>query len=240
MGALEIAAADLAGLEESPPKPVPVRLGNSQGRARIAIPDYAANLEHHYGQPPASTGIEFGFHHFGLLIDFDKPSELAPYDDRWRLAAPLRELVSRFGPVALSNVHLPAARRNEGQRNIFPSLDFHFDRGPAQDNQYSLFVRDPFDDIQRAPRRSSTLVIANAVAWLQHHREGASPPPYRSLHHLFAGEVIEALAGSVLLDLSWSAPEGTGEIALLDNRSVLHASYYNGAKGYPIGVRYLF
>jgi hypothetical protein len=48
--------------------------------------------------------------------------------------------------------------------------------------------------------------------------------------------------GQVLLELGWRAPAGTGEIALLDNRTVLHASYYPRAqqKGYPIAVRYLF
>ncbi len=38
------------------------------------------------------------------------------------------------------------------------------------------------------------------------------------------------------------APAGTGEIAPLDNRTVLHASYdpRPKQKGYPIAVRYLF
>ena len=38
------------------------------------------------------------------------------------------------------------------------------------------------------------------------------------------------------------APAGTGEIGLLDHRTVLHASYdpRPKQKGYPIAVRYLY
>ena len=48
--------------------------------------------------------------------------------------------------------------------------------------------------------------------------------------------------GNVVLEQAWHAPPGTGEITILDNRSVLHASYYARPenRGYPIGVRYLF
>ena len=43
-----------------------------------------------------------------------------------------------------------------------------------------------------------------------------------------------------MLEETWSAPPGSGEIVVFDNRTVLHASYSSGKAGYPIGVRYLF
>ncbi len=49
------------------------------------------------------------------------------------------------------------------------------------------------------------------------------------------------LFGDVILEQPWDAPEGTGEIAVIDNRTVLHASYHKDGrtKGYAIGARYL-
>ena len=45
-----------------------------------------------------------------------------------------------------------------------------------------------------------------------------------------------------MVELDWRAPEGVGEIALVDNLTVLHASYYAHPKfqGYPTAVRCLF
>ena len=59
---------------------------------------------------------------------------------------------------------------------------------------------------------------------------------------MFEEEEIAPLIGEVMLELGWRAPEGTGEIALIDNHRMLHASYYRQPcdKGYPISVRYLF
>ena len=55
-------------------------------------------------------------------------------------------------------------------------------------------------------------------------------------------EDVAALVGEIMVEQPWQAPEGTGEITILDNRTVLHASYYerHQDKGYPIAVRYLF
>ncbi len=54
-------------------------------------------------------------------------------------------------------------------------------------------------------------------------------------------EEIGALVGEVLVEMDWRAPQGVGEIALIDNRTVLHASYHPHPehKGYGISVRYL-
>ena len=60
--------------------------------------------------------------------------------------------------------------------------------------------------------RSSTPLLANSAAYLQALREGQG------------------------------VPASTGEIGLLDNRTVLHASYDPRPKqnGYPIAIRYLY
>ncbi len=55
-------------------------------------------------------------------------------------------------------------------------------------------------------------------------------------------EEIGALVGEVLVEMDWRAPQGVGEIALIDNRTVLHGSSYPRPdhKGYPIAVTDLF
>ena len=106
----------------------------------------------------------------------------------------------------------------------------------------SLFWRDPFDPVQRQPRSSSTLVLANAAAYLQAVKEGYGEHKLKLLYQLFKDQNIDPLFGEVMIDLGWRQPEGVGEIAFIDNRTVLHASYYAQPehKGYPIAVRSLF
>ncbi len=232
----------LAGLLRAPYAPVVGRLAGVAYEARIAIPDYGERIERHYGRNPADLGVAFGFRHFGVTLAFEAPIELAVHDESRRLDAGLRALVARFGPVVLRNAHLPERERANGQRNLFQSLSFHVDRGPTQDDRISLFWRDPFDPVQQAPRSSSTLVLANAVAYLQALKEGQGAHDFKMLYRLFEAEEMGPLMGQVLIELGWRAPAGTGEIALLDNRKVLHASYYPRPKkkGYPIAVRYLY
>ena len=57
---------------------------------------------------------------------------------------------------------------------------------------------------------------------------------------LFADDAAAQL-GDVVLEQPWSEPHGTGEIAVIDNATVLHATYHktDPIKGYPIGARYL-
>ncbi len=94
--------------------------------------------------------------------------------------------------------------------------------------------------MQRAPRDSSTLIIANAVGHLQALREGLDPDDGGgALFKVFVDHLPATAIGSIVLEQAWSAPEGVGEICLFDNRFVLHASYYRAGRGYPIGVRYL-
>ncbi len=232
----------LSALHRAPATPVEGRVNGSRYTARLAIPNYAKRIAAHYGVALDGIDIPFDFQHFGLVIDFDKPVELQLYDEDRVLDDGLRGLIERFGPIALRNAYLPERSRTEAQRNIFQNLSFHQDRGGTQEDCYSLFWRDPFDPVHWAARTSSTLFLANVVAYLQALREGHGKHEFKGLYKLFENEEVPALVGEVLFEQPWQAPEGTGEISVLDNRTVLHASYYarDIDKGYPIGVRYLF
>jgi hypothetical protein len=58
---------------------------------------------------------------------------------------------------------------------------------------------------------------------------------------LFRGVFMKPILGEIVLEQPWDEPDGTGEIAVADNRTVLHATYHKDGttKGYPIGTRYL-
>ncbi len=225
------------------------KAGSNTFRARVAIPYYGRNISEHYaefiGPGLADLGrrisTSFDFSSFGLIIQFDKPQEIKLYDEDFVLDQDVKEAIAEFGPVILRNAYMSSKCRSEGQKNIFPDLSFHIDRGSTQDNQYSLFCRDPFDDVQKAPRASSTLLIANIVGYLQAKKQGQNPPEHlKKLYAIFEDEDLAPLFETILLHQPWDEPEGSGEICVLDNRTVLHASYYRTAQGYPIGVRYLF
>lgn len=236
-------------LNTAPETPITVRIGGHACAARICIPNADRKIEHHYhdllprglSHLVASEELAQSFRHFGVRLVFDKPTQIEVYDRERVMADDLRTLITEYGPVVIENAYLSDTCRNEGQRNIFPDLDFHFDRPPSAPNRFSLFCRDPFDEVQRAQRDSSTLIIPTSVAYLQQQREGEPEKKYkRSMYRIFRRMDIEPLMGDVILEQQWRAPEGVGEICLIDNRTVFHASYYRRAKGYPIGVRYLF
>ena len=109
-------------------------------------------------------------------------------------------------------------------------------------NQYSCFTRDPANPEQRPPRASSTLFVAKIVAWLEEARrtDGASTG-FKSSYDLFQDSLTSVLFGELILEQPWAAPDGTGEICIIDNRTVLHATYHKDGTnpGYPIGARYL-
>jgi len=47
--------------------------------------------------------------------------------------------------------------------------------------------------------------------------------------------------GTIFLEQRWDAPDGCGDICMIDNRSVLHSSYKRASDhGYRIGARYLY
>lgn len=245
---LEFGKSALDALAVNPHDVIEGKINGSRYKARIAIPEYAKNIARHYSCGDGlnaichSTSIDFDFRNFGFVCEFDRPIELDLYDDDHTLDDGVREIVSRFGPLIIRNAQIPAG--GDPQRNIFSNLNFHFDRGSNQTGQYSLFVRDPLDPVQTKPRTSSTVFVANIVAHLQYAREQRNQPEklaWQTRYDIFDKDIMGALKDDIVLEHAWSEPEGTGEISLLYNRTVLHASYYRKttAKGYPISVRYL-
>lgn len=244
---------DIQSLLKRPRDPLVKQYGATELTIRIGIPDYQARISAHYSDifkaAPAplneSSPARIQFENFGLLLDFGEPTEIPVHDDDRRLDENIRGLIARFGPVIFGNAYLPEKIREMKQRNIFPSLRFHFDRGPDQPRPYSLFTRNPFDSIQREPRDSSTLFVANIVAVLQYLREkrecDLNRHAYAGVYQIFEGLSLNGLIGDILLEQAWDRPRETGELCMLDNRTILHASYYRSRtiKGYPIGVRYL-
>ncbi|NIA69265.1 hypothetical protein HBA54_11750 [Pelagibius litoralis] len=232
----------LQSLQEQPTEPLRGRAGGADFEISVMIPEYRRRLVEHYEPDCGSPVTAPPFRHFGLLAAFSSPVELPLHDRTKTLHAELRRLVHTFGPVILRNVHLSDEARCADQRNVFANLEFHIDRGPTQADHYTLFWRDPFDAIQRQPRSSSTLVLANAAACLQAQKEGHGGSEFKKSYRLFEKEPVAELVNKVLVEIPWRAAEGVGEVAILDNSTVLHASYYAHPelRGYPISVRYLF
>jgi hypothetical protein len=242
----------IAALRRQPTGAYAGQAGKSAFKAHIAIPNYASRVEKHYadllpnGLAAAceAIGIAPAFDHFGLIIDFEQPAELQLYDADTVISDDLRNAIDAFGPVIMRNAHVQTRERGNCQHNIFPDLRFHVDRGGRQPNQISMYTRDCSDPVQAAPRTSSTIFIANAVGPLQAKREangGAAPDDFRIRYDIFKTAPLDPLLGDIVLDQPWTAQTTVGEIAAIDNRSVLHASYYRNQKaaGYAIGTRYL-
>ncbi len=240
-------------LRQNPKSSIDGRFQGIPFNARIAIPDYGEHLLRRYGAtaprglPSAceQAGIRFDLARFGLVIAFDDPAEIAIHGLDMVLDGTVRDLVERFGPVVFRNAHIAGEARNQFHRNIFPHLRFHTDRGPTAENQYSCFTRDPFDAEQRGRRASSTLFMANLAAWLEYVQNGGGDARaergVRASYDLFEGTDMKALLGGVVFEQPWHEPDGTGEVVVADNRTVLHATYHKDGetKGYPIGARYL-
>lgn len=240
---------DFNTLLKGPEKPLEKNLNGVSCHFQVAIPEYGRKIADHYADQVGGdfsgvcqrASLPFTFSSFGLVAEFDDPLEIELYDADQRLYGNVKDAIAQFGILIFRNAYLATKFRGQGQKNIFPDLNFHVDRGSNQENLYSLFCRDPFDPIQKEPRKSSTLVIANIVAYLQSLKEGQDPAGgQQTLYSIFKDTDLEPLIDAVLLEQPWSAPEGTGEICVFDNRTVLHASYYRSGQGYPIGVRYLF
>jgi len=247
---LAIPEAVLDALAVKPHQAVEGRINGAGYSAQIAIPDYADNISRYYdwagdfGAICRCAAIDLGFRHFGLICQFDRPIELAVHDDAQNLDDGVREIIRRFGPLIVRNAEVPPDQTGLQQRNIFSNLNFHFDRGANQSAQYSLFIRDPRDPEQAKSRSSSTVFVSNIVAHLQRAAELGCPPEelkQQARYEIFHRDIADALSKHVVLEQPWTEPKGTGEISLLFNRTVFHASYYrqSTAKGYPISVRYL-
>lgn len=189
--------------------------------------------------------IAFGFEHLGVVVRFHQPTEVQLYNDELTIHRGLCDIIARVGVVILKNVYLSSAVREYGHRNRFPHLQFHIDRNSKQATRYSMYTRDPFDDEQRHPRTASTLFAANIVGHLQGIKGGSITRHVhtgtRASAPLFENENMATVINNVVLEQRWDEPEGIGEIAMIDNATVLHASYYRNftTLGYRIGVRYL-
>jgi len=242
----------IAALQLEPDGTFTGRAAGSPFKAKIAIPQYAARIARHYanllpqGLKAAcdALGIAPAFDNFGLIVDFEQPVELQLYDSNLVVNDDLRRAIDAFGPVVMRNAHVHQRERGKCQHNIFPDLRFHTDRGGSQPNQISMYTRDCSDPVQREPRTSSTIFIANAVGPLQAKREAngnAAPEDFKIRYDIFQAAPLDQLLGDIVLDQPWTASTPVGEIAAIDNRSVLHASYYRNqrAAGYAIGTRYL-
>lgn len=250
---LIIDAAQLNSLQRNPRSAISGQIGGVSFTARIAIPNYGENIRNFYGKGGAldiqsiaqQAQVDVPFAHFGLIIAFASPIEIHLHDESLQLDEDIKNMVAQFGAVIIRNAYLHADRRKEGHRNRFPHLNFHIDRSPNQPNPYSLFSRDPFCPEQVEPRTSSSLFIPNLVAYLQCVKEGQTSlldnKTYLSHCDIFGQEDMKDILGNIALEQSWTEPSGTGELTILDNRTVLHASYYRDAskKGYRIGVRYV-
>jgi len=221
--------------------------------ANLMIAHYHKNIGEHYSsiiqgsldQECQRVHMPRCFEHFGVSIQFEKPMEVNLYNDKLVIHSGLCELISQVGIVTLKNVYLASAVRSYGHRNRFPHLQFHIDRGANQSERYSMYTRDPFCEEQKFPRTASTLFVPNCVAHLQELKEGTVRRDEGSRvitsTRLFENEDVSEISGKVILEQRWDQPEGVGEIAMIDNATVLHASYYRDAlrSGYRIGVRYL-
>lgn len=255
MQALSIPLPLLDQLERNPADPVRGKLGDAGYTAEIAIPDYEKRINEHYATSTDKRvkelagffEIPFDFTHFGLIVRFDRPTELTVHDAELTLDDGLRELVRRFGPVIIKNAYSASESRNTVQKNIFQNLRFHYDRGRNMENQYSLYTRNPFDEAQKKPRDTSTLFLANIVAHMQCMKEeGCKSPDEKGIrpnYDIFLNDDMKTVLDDIILNQPWSEPEGTGEMAVIDNLTVLHSSWHrvgSDKKSYPIGTRYLF
>lgn len=237
------------------------RLGNSNSStlsthnlfgARVIVPDYCRKIRQHYGLGTekqflslcAQRNIGIPFRNFGVLLTFSKSAELALFDEQQRLDTGMRLLLDAFGLVVIHNACLDAYGRGVEHRARFQHLNFHRDRDPSQSTCYSLYSRSPHCEQQREPRTSSTLFAANLVAELQIARENPSRGTQGISNHyqIFGKENISTLVGEVMVEHSWNQPRGVGELSILNNRTLLHSSYYRDPAirdSYRIGVRYL-
>ena len=185
------------------------------------------------------------FKHFGISIVFNEPTEIILHDKNMFLSDTVKSLIDMFGAVIIKNAYLDSEQRDIGHRNRFPQLSFHIDRNPSQVTHYSLYTRNPFDAEQVKPRTSMTLFIPYLVAVLQGIKENnnniADEDGLITRCDLFKPHEIPNLLNSIILPHTWDEPEGTGEISIIDNATLLHASFYpnEAEKGYRIGVRYV-
>ncbi|MBT3766322.1 MAG: hypothetical protein HN578_13805 [Rhodospirillales bacterium] len=248
---LNLSSKDIKTLRQNPRTSLDLRSEGCSFRVSVAIPYYKKNIEAHYGKSKdfqfnricENADIPFDFEHFGLACEFKQPTQILLFNEQYVLEDGPRKLAETFGPLIIRNASAVVGEQDASQRNIFPHLSFHVDRGRDHENQYTCLFRDPKDSIHHKPRGTSTVVIANIVAYLQSVKE--SPAAVRekgrkALYEIFDSENLESAMGDIMLRQPWDAPDGTGEFCIVDNRTTLHASYHSPRKDYAIGARYLY
>lgn len=240
-------------LFKNPAGSVEGEIGGAACKFYIVSPYYVELISQNYGQHLLHDlnyyhdhlKIPILFSHFGLCIDFSKPTELHLHDKDMILPDAIKALLKNFGALILRNAYLDSSVRDMGHRNRFPQLNFHVDRIPSQISYYSVYTRDPFDEEQKHPRTSSTLFVPMLVAYLQGLSEGKtallSDEGLINNAVLYNEDSIKEILNTTVIQHTWDQPMGTGEIAIINNCNTMHASYYPNIynKGYRIGVRYL-
>jgi hypothetical protein len=240
----------LAALATSPTEKHRFHLFGKTLSAQIAIPYHNQKVTEYYRQAcganyPSISALadkEIEFAHFGLILAFEEQTVIPVCDEERHLEENLRQAVQQFGPVFIRNGIVDNLGEDFLQKNMFPGLSFHVDRGSHMENQISLFTRDPRDPDQAKPRLTSTLFMSRRATCYQAALEGKDVEDFQRCSNvfLFDDNSVEGKLGEVVLEQSWRAAEGVGEIGIIDNKAVFHASYHRGERGYAIGTRYLF
>jgi hypothetical protein len=242
----------LIALKKTPTRQLATEMSGHSCSLNIIIPDHPQELNKFYegtsfsdiNSAQVKSCIDYDIHHFGLLVSFDKPTELTVHNSEMELIPIIKDLIKTYGALIVKNVFLSKKMRDIGHRNRFPHLKFHYDRTELQQTVYSLYTRNPFDEEQKMPRIASTLFTPNLVAYLQSLKEKNTSKIQKkgvaSNYDLFANENMEEVISHIVAEHRWDEPEGVGELSIIDNRTVLHASYFRDGThaGYRIGVRY--
>ena len=244
----------IADLLANPVQAQELQICGTDCLVRIVIPNYFKALQKFYGESlipdqnsiEQESGLPLPFKHFGIELKFRDSTTLYLHNQENQLEGDLKPLMQTFGAVILKNVVFESSIREEHHRNRFPHLKFHRDRTEHQPTRYSMYSRDPLDEEQRKPRSASTLFMPNILAYIQAKKEGRhielQGQGVLMHYHLFEErELLTEEIGKVIVEHRWNEPEGCGEVSMLDNKDLLHASYYHDAmhSGYRISVRYL-
>jgi len=242
----------LLALQKNPANRVATKISGHRCSLSIIIPDHPQELQKFYqgtsfsdlDRAQEKSRINYDIRHFGLLISFDEATEITVHDTAMELVPIIKALIKTYGVLIVKNAFLSTEMRELGHRNRFPHLKFHYDRTVLQPTIYSLYTRNPFDEEQKMPRIASTLFTPNLVAYLQSLKEKnvskASKEGVASNYDLFSKENMKDVISHIVAEHRWDEPEGVGELSIIDNRTVLHASFYRDGvhAGYRIGVRY--
>jgi len=252
LNSFELSDNIIQNLKRNPQVPFFGKVGNELFTAKVIISNYHEKIENYFSRLGGESLIDFckrmeidmEYPHFGLRVEFEKEFSLVAHDDQRLLEDGIRKLVDAFGPVIFRNVKLPPCDENTQHKAIFSDLNFHRDRGEGLPYQWSLYYRDPQDPKHTRPRLSSTVFIPNLVAFLQNQKENGVPreTALQSCYNIFQDRdtVSDAIEKNVILEQRWDAPDYHGEVVVINNPPMFHASFYRMKKrGFRIKVRYL-